>query len=504
MNHVTDASKALYDLSLALAGFVPDAPVHLTVRANGRTARHVHDISFTVEFGKLIFAHWGADGAESWRVTAFAVGDGDIRLAVSRRAGAETASVTLSKDERTVIVPLGTQARRYDFAERLRGMLAEVRPGAIFGQPGTSVGDASRFRVRPVVCRRFRVGDRRGIALGLPPEEFAVDRLLDLAAGFQNEYSDVVAFVPESMAGRIAGRLAFVQLPRLNVFAYDVATGHLRRMTPAAQFELAADPFRVRWLPEPVVLSSAENARLNERFGERRRFLDVVPAIGRTTLSLHWNGLECARLRRETETASPSLAFGLATLGERTRLLNDRNLPLFIEMIELLARYRTAAARDRQHPLYRARPERWLEAMVARRISALDPELDDRYAYRQVAALGRSENGIADILGIRRDGTLAVIELKAAADGGLFWQGLEYWRRVAAHHRRGELARRGYFPEATLNDRPPFLYLVAPVLRFHGAFRAAVSTVRPDVPVRVVAVSERWREELNVVAREDF
>lgn len=503
MKLVNDCSKSLYELSLALTRLAAADVFRVWVRRDGRTETFFHEISFSVEFGKLIFAHWGDGAAGSWRVTAFEIGDGFIRLAVSRRAGRDQASVTVSAPDSPVIAFAGTPVeRRRDFAATLRRLTALAVNGAKTGLVGRFDME-SRFRPSPVLSCRFRVGDARGLAFGLAPEEpsSAVDTLLDeTARAAVGEW--VVVFIPESLAGRVAERLAFAKLLKVKYFAYD-GDFRIRPLAPAAQGELAADPLRSRWLPPPVVLTPGESALLDEAFGTWRDVIDLVPAIGRKTLSIQWNGLECARLRRETAGNAPALLFGLTTLGEPVRPLNFKNRPQFLEMIELLSRFRVAGARDRTHALHRARPERWLEAVIARRLSALDTELDDRFAYRQVPALGRSETGIADILGLTRDAAPAVIELKAAADGGLFWQGLDYWRRVAAHHRRGELARRGYFPDIELRGVPR-LYLAAPALRFHAAFRHACRSAHPDVPVRVVAIGERWREELRVISTEDF
>lgn len=505
MKLVNDCSKSLYELSLAATRLAAGDGFRVSVRRDGRTDTFFHEIFFSVEFGKLIFAHWGDGAAGSWRVTAFEVRDGFIRLAVSRCAGRDTADVTISAPDSPFIAFAGTPVeQRRDFAGMLRRLTVQAVAGAKTGPVGQSDSE-SRFRPRPVLSCRFRFGDARGLAIGLAPEEpsSVVDLFLDeTARAAAREWERVVAFVPEPLAGRIAERLAFARPLKVAFFAYD-GEFRIRPLAPAAQGELAAEPLRSRWLPPPVVLTAGESAVLDEAFGTWRQVPDIVPAVGRKTLSIQWNGLECARLRRETAGHAPVLSFGLATLGEPVRLLNFKNRPQFLEMIDLLSRHRVAGARDRTHALHRARPERWLEAVIARRLSALDTELDDRFAYRQVPALGRSESGIADILGLTRAAAPAVIELKAAADGGLFWQGLEYWRRVVAHHRRGELARRGYFPDIALCGVPR-LYLVAPALRFHAAFRHACRSARPDVPVRVVAIGERWREELRVISTEDF
>lgn len=504
MKLVNDCSKSLYELSLALTRLAVADVFRVSVRRDGRTETFFHEIFLSIEFGKLIFAHWGDGAAGSWRVTAFEIGDGFIRLAISRRAGRDQASVTVSAPDSPVIALAGTPVeRRRDFAVTLRRLTALAVNGAKTGPVGRFDAE-SRFRPRPVLSCRFRVGDARGVAFGLAPEESpaVVDLFLDETARVAGDWERVVAFVPESLAGRVAERLAFVKGLKVRYFAYD-GDFRIRPLAPAAQGELAAEPLRSRWLPPPVVLAPVESTLLDEAFGKWRDMIDLVPAVGRKTLSIQWNGLECARLRRETPGNASAFLFGLATLGDPVRPLNFKNRPQFLEMIELLSRFRVAGARDRTHPLHRARPERWLEAVIARRPSALDTELDDRFAYRQVPALGRSETGIADILGLTRDAAPAVIELKAAADGGLFWQGLDYWRRVAAHHRRGELARRGYFPDIELRGVPR-LYLAAPALRFHAAFRHACRSARPDVPVRVVAIGERWREEFKVISTEDF
>ena len=50
-----------------------------------------------------------------------------------------------------------------------------------------------------------------------------------------------------------------------------------------------------------------------------------------------------------------------------------------------------------------------------------------------------------DLLALRRDGRLVVIELKVAEDATLALQGADYWRRVEAHRRRGHLSQSSTF-----------------------------------------------------------
>jgi hypothetical protein len=111
-----------------------------------------------------------------------------------------------------------------------------------------------------------------------------------------------------------------------------------------------------------------------------------------------------------------------------------------------------------------------------------------------------------DLLAATRDGQLAVIELKADEDIHLPLQGLDYWSRVKWHHDREEFHRFGYFvsPEGKprpLSPEPPLLMLAAPALHIHPATDTILRYLSPEVDWNLIAVDERWREQVKVVFR---
>jgi hypothetical protein len=111
-----------------------------------------------------------------------------------------------------------------------------------------------------------------------------------------------------------------------------------------------------------------------------------------------------------------------------------------------------------------------------------------------------------DLLAATRDGQLAVIELKADEDIHLPLQGLDYWSRVKWHHDREEFHRFGYFVShegkpLPLSPAAPLLMLAAPALRIHPATDTILRYFSPEVDWSLIAVDERWREEVKVVFR---
>lgn len=144
----------------------------------------------------------------------------------------------------------------------------------------------------------------------------------------------------------------------------------------------------------------------------------------------------------------------------------------------------------------------------------LIPRFDPRFVYTQVPAIaGAGDRGMLDLLGMTQDGRLAVIEIKAADDLQLALQGLDYWVRVRHHHAssvdpatghaasENDLQRHGYFRGVELSPLPPRLYLVAPALHVHPATETVLRYLSPRVEWTLLALDERWRQEVRVVWR---
>jgi hypothetical protein len=147
-------------------------------------------------------------------------------------------------------------------------------------------------------------------------------------------------------------------------------------------------------------------------------------------------------------------------------------------------------------------PERWLETLVAADPGRIDARLDPRFLYTQVPAFTASDRGVIDLLGVTRDGRLAILELKAGEDIHLTLQAADYWLRVRWHQEQGDLRRYGYFPGVELRPEPPLLFLVAPAIRFHPATSTLIPYLCGEIEIARVGLAENWRHGLRVVLRQ--
>lgn len=153
-------------------------------------------------------------------------------------------------------------------------------------------------------------------------------------------------------------------------------------------------------------------------------------------------------------------------------------------------------------PLYRRHPERWLESQVRAAPEVVDPELVPAPVYGQVPAMAGEGRDVLDLLAVRRDGQLAVMELKATEDIHLPLQGLDYWIRVAYHLKRGDFSENGYFPGLRLDAaKPPRLLLVAPCLDIHPANETVLSYFSREIEAEQIGIGVEWRKEVKVMFR---
>jgi len=183
-------------------------------------------------------------------------------------------------------------------------------------------------------------------------------------------------------------------------------------------------------------------------------------------------------------------------------VLNNNNRRDLTALIDAIIERRIARPVDRDDLFYRTQSERWLESIIKRRVTAIDPTLDDRHVYAQVPAYRGEQRSYIDLLTATKDGRLVVIELKVSEDPDFPFQGLDYWLRVEWHRRRGDFQRRGYFLGTRLIEKPPLLYLVAPLFRFHATTRLISSWISHSTPAFRIGINEDWRNGVRVLLTE--
>jgi hypothetical protein len=241
--------------------------------------------------------------------------------------------------------------------------------------------------------------------------------------------------------------------------------------------------------------------------GTAARLVALAPDCVDVTTSRHgetvrFRGLPFARVRRLLN--DERVWFSVPGAGQKV-LLEEGNWRLLAKLLDELAAHRRADAEDKRHAFYRAAPECWLESILRRDVTRLDPGLVVSPLHVQLRT-SREASGVGsrpvDLLALRRDGRLVVIELKVSEDAALPIQGADYWRRVSAHHRAGHIKRARLFDDAEISEEPPLVYLVAPTLRFHRSFRTLAHCVAPDVEMYRFDINEDWRAGVRVMRRD--
>jgi hypothetical protein len=302
----------------------------------------------------------------------------------------------------------------------------------------------------------------------------------------------------------VPGEVAKAMLPKLallserlkeviSVFEIDEPWTELQPLAAPQRNELWSK--RLSRFP-PVVEPTISNWALGIR-EQAPEAIDIVQA--RHGETLRYFGLPFARVRRLLQ--SERVWFGTDTA--RRRLLDEHTLHDWNELLEDLHRHRCAAAPDLRHAFYRNAAEAWLESLLRRDISQLDPGLivAPLHAQFRTAAGGRLGVKPIDLLALRQDGRLVVIELKVSEDREHVLQGVGYWQRVEAHRRRGHISRAKLFGARRIIDQPPLVYLVAPTLHMHPAFSTLARCVASDIEIYRFDINEDWRAGIRVMRR---
>ena len=211
--------------------------------------------------------------------------------------------------------------------------------------------------------------------------------------------------------------------------------------------------------------------------------------------TIRFNGLPFARVR--TVASYERAWFGF---DRRRPLTDDDSWKELSSLVTDLETHRRAVTPNKRHELYRYAPEAWLESILRRNIKLLDANLILSPIYNQF----RASADKIDLLAIRRDGRLVIIELKTSPDREMVFQAADYWRKIELQRRRGILARMHAFGDREILDKPALVYAVAPALSFHLDFPLYAASLRREIEVWRFELHQDWRSEIKVLTRRDY
>ena len=519
------------------------------------------EFDFSIAHRRLIFSSWTETGSRSWRVTAWSWTGEKLLLEASHRMGAEVAKLELVPRASAKAIVASIAAARQMRCEKLAQIVAEtfegvggrvlgvdnateLYPRAYAQHPGNVAGiDAAielhpkpnaqhprveRLKMLPGAkieravlspgMRRDQPGRYARIVLRLPRERVAVtatvarsdarnvDSLFSSALLWFNRLLSrpqrpaieklLLVVEPNTLEAARQRHVLLRDSLRQRIELWEI-DDDWEQTHPARAIERKA-LWKKRLTRFPPVTEAETSERAKEIVSQASDAIDIVNSRHGQTLRYH--GLPFARLRRVM--SSDRVWFGIE--GSRRRALDEYHERDWAKLFADLQTYRHEACRDRRHWLYRSAGEAWLESMLRRDITKLDPGLIIAPLHAQFRTSHGGPTGARpiDLLALRHDGRLVVIELKVNEDREHVFQGVDYWRRVEAHRRRGHISSTKLFGEREISDESPLVYLVAPTLRFHPSFRTLAKMIAPDIEVYRFDINEDWRAGVRVVRRE--
>jgi hypothetical protein len=466
--------------------------------------------SISIDKGRCLLHLWSEERNLVRNVVDVESKKDALVLSVRRFAQARPHKLEICRDRDRRPVSAQKAARNL-YARTLERALRRSMPDWILNKSRLSTSMNLEQSFSPVYARGLlRKGRSAFAVLGISREETqaAIDAsltfgLLWLQACREREAGSSVVeglqlYVPPGTAQTLKIRLAHLDhnAAKLQLFEFDERDDSLHQVDFADHGNVNT---RLVRCPDPAQARSRFTAIVIKVLALAPQAEIVV--LAPTEISFRLHGLEFARASLTNVPGNFSfeeeIIFGPP--GFETRL-NAETAAAFEQFIATVVDARRTEG-NRNDPLWRMYPERWLESLIFKNVAAVDSQLDAAHVYSQVPAFSASDRAMIDVLTCTRNGRIAVLELKADEDIHLPLQGLDYWARVQWHHSRGEFQQFGYFAGAQLSPRSPLLYLVAPSLRVHPATDTVLRYFSPAIEWTLVGLDERWREDVRVVYR---
>ena len=470
----------------------------LAVRDSGRTLPLRRDeIEITDDGRKTLFGFTDEKGFSMRRVVSFDVDGDELSMELSGKFGSEIETIRLiprtSAAELSANIELARLEKANEAARIIIDSFAGYKAERI--QLNTSNGRLAQIFIRGRDKRP--IGVLYDVTAALTHETIltnAIKWLDKIRIRKKDPITEIWIAAEKRQAGNLQKLLALLR----PAVAGSIAIVEIVRSgeTPSAKSRRQLSIPEL-WREKPKKLSIPSEI-IQSRTA--REIIDLSPdaidvVFSRQGETLRYNGLPFARVRRLM--GSERAWFGVERM--RRPLTRDNWIALE-QLICELSISRVATAINQRHDLFRLASEAWLESILRRNIKLLDANLELAPIYNQF----RSANDKIDLLAIRKDGRLVVIELKTSPDRESVFQAADYWRKIELQRRRGTLSEARLFGDKEIIDKPLLVYMAAPALSFHRDWEYFASLLSPEIELWRWELHEDWRSEIKVIARKNL
>ena len=468
----------------------------LIVHASGKSfALQNREIEITLERGKIILGLMDEKGFQLWRVSAYKIEKGVLKLDVTRNFQSETDKIKFVPRVSSAELSAAVELARIEKANEIGRLIIAANPKSklirvalnvengrfaeiIFEQPNkkqiaalADVSDKTTPEILLTTAILWSV--KLGRRVKKPIEAVWI-------AAEKKNYTNLRK-LHALLKGNWKSKIHIKEISRVNPKTQE------RQVTAKRNLEIA-DLWRVK-SPKLSLNNTAEmSLTAIEMLKLAPAEIDVI--FNKHGETVRYNGLPLARIRCVGDVER--CWFGI----ERDRrILNEQTRQEFFDLMASLETYRRFDSPNKRHEFYRLAPEAWLEAILRRNIKILDRNLVLSPIHNQF----RADGDKIDLLALRKDGRLIVIEIKTAPDLQMVYQAADYWRKIESARRDGSLRKAKIFGDLEISDEPTLVFLAAPTLSFHYNFEFLADTISPEIEIYKFDLNENWRENLKVM-----
>jgi hypothetical protein len=472
-------------------------PEWLLIRGSGRSFPLLgSEIELTTSDEKTLLGFLDDGGFHSWRLTDYKFNDGAIELDVAGPFARKREVLRLVPRESAASLAAAVELARLDKTNEIARMI-EL---SILGTKLVRVElNTENGRLGQIIfeCDRQRMACLADVTSSLTPESILTASMIwleKLGALLKKPVNEICIVAERRQAKALQKLHALLsEYWKNKIRIFEIS----RKTEPPDLIEIPKRKIHALWREQTKKLTIPRNSQLSEM---ARKIINLSPekidiVYSRAGETLRFMGLPFARVR---SLVNKEKAW-LGTNRDR-KILSRENWKELIELIDDHQKYRAAESENSRHELYRASPEAWLESILRRDIRQLDANLILSPIYNQF----RTSNDKIDLLALRKDGRLVIIELKTQPDRAGVFQAVDYWRKIELQRRRGILAEANLFDGREILDKPALIYFVAPALSFHRDYEFFARALSPEIELWRFELHENWRAEIKVLARREF